>query len=169
MGGARKGGRMERKKLAGGDAGGARLPHVFFLVTPAAAFPLRVPVAWWRLRQVDDHLIMSYLAALRAARATLAAGLAVSHAEREAAAAHPEAGDAAGGARKRLKARPPAGRGLGNRFKPWKPFSGAAACAQCEHDFCWESTSSSAAQRLMDMHHCRECGGVVSRQSWGPH
>ena len=30
----------------------------------------------------------------------------------------------------------------------------------CRHDFTWASTSSSAAQRCLDMYHCYSCGGV---------
>ena len=82
---------------------------------------------------VDDHLTKAYLSGIRSARATLAAGLA--HKESE-------LGDP-------------------NHRRRYRPFSGSTLCVRCNHDYSWESTSDSVAQRLMDMHHCRSCGNVV--------
>ena len=104
-----------------------------------AAMPPELPLPPFLSRldphmgMVDDHLTKAYLSGIRSARATLAAGLC--HKESE-------LGDP-------------------NHRRRYRPFSGSTLCVRCDHDYSWESTSDSAAQRLMDMHHCRSCGNVV--------
>jgi len=79
----------------------------------------------------DDHSILNYLHAIRAARVGLSAGCADE-------------------AQRSLNST------SGQEESMWTPFGSSLTCCQvCELDFTWASTSSSAAQRLMDMHHCR--------------
>jgi hypothetical protein len=79
----------------------------------------------------DDHSILNYLHAIRAARVGLSAGCAD-------------------------KAQRSLNSTSGQEESMWTPFGSSLTCCQvCELDFTWASTSSSAAQRLMDMHHCR--------------
>jgi len=111
----------------------------------------------------DDHLLLSYLNALRSARQTVKVGLAKPHQDllplHSACQQHHTGRGGKEGQPTGAGGEGGAGR---TAFVVWKSFGAAAqGCACCGHDFTWESTSSSSAQRLMDMHHCRRCGAVV--------
>ena len=42
---------------------------------------------------------------------------------------------------------------LSAQQRDWTPFTATETCMSCKHDFTWASTSSSAAQRCLDMYH----------------
>lgn len=108
----------------------------------------------------DDHSVLNYLHALHAARVGLRAGCAAL-AQRSLDAAEARRRGRSldrGGSldRSRSLDRGSACEGSAAAGEPlWLPFGDALVCGVCELDFAWASTSSSAAQRLMDMHHCR--------------
>ena len=115
----------------------------------------------------DEHVLTSYIDALRAARQTVAAGLALpfqdlqllcaaSSENRPTSGGGGGGGGCGGGNGVNINKRPPS-----PPLLLWRSFGSAPGCGCCGHDFTWESTSSSSAQRLMDMHHCKCCGDVV--------
>ena len=112
----------------------------------------------------DDHSILNYLHALHAARVGLRSGCA-SKAQRSLNAFSSHSNTSNSSSDKGMGLHSSEGE-IKNKLdgeeevEPmWTPFGSHLACCQvCELDFTWASTSSSAAQRLMDMHHCRRYG-----------
>ena len=114
----------------------------------------------------DDHSIPNYLRALHAARVGLRSGCA-SKAQRSLNAFSSHSNTSNSSSDKGMGLHSSEGE-IDNKLdgeeeeevEPmWTPFGSHLMCCQvCELDFTWASTSSSAAQRLMDMHHCRRYG-----------